>query len=263
MQKPHAREVGHLFCAKEIAAGMSGLLSTHPPLTKRIRAIDPSFDGKTWEVPATSAPKPPPVPKSKPKTTAPFSPIAKHLLLDSTALLGTIGTIGASQIDRAGEILETIEDKIKEAARDPKGAQAVVLSLLVSDEESLQQKQLSIIEQHLGENFRTKLTDLLPSVQKLSQDLRLPLVDLALPALKQIQAEDYRKFKETIRKIDQSDDKFSIFQFALEKVLRRNLERHFEKKKTGSVQFNSADRLTSEISILLSALAHFNDEGAE
>jgi len=40
---PHAEEARHLFFA-EAAGGLAGLLATHPPLVKRIRALEPTFD---------------------------------------------------------------------------------------------------------------------------------------------------------------------------------------------------------------------------
>ncbi|HXS68997.1 MAG TPA: M48 family metallopeptidase, partial [Candidatus Polarisedimenticolia bacterium] len=41
----HAQEISHMFFGNGLGEPLFGLLATHPPLTDRIRAIDPNFDG--------------------------------------------------------------------------------------------------------------------------------------------------------------------------------------------------------------------------
>src|SRR5439155_1648176 len=43
IESPHAEEASHLFFANGLG---NSIFSTHPSLTERIRALDPSFDGK-------------------------------------------------------------------------------------------------------------------------------------------------------------------------------------------------------------------------
>src|SRR5437016_13687320 len=47
IESPHAEEASHLFFANGLG---NSLFSTHPPLAERIRALDPSFDGKFTRV---------------------------------------------------------------------------------------------------------------------------------------------------------------------------------------------------------------------
>src|SRR5688500_7792525 len=51
MQSHKCAAIGHFFFAQAFRPGFTGLCSTHPPLDERIRAIDPSFDGKLFEPP--------------------------------------------------------------------------------------------------------------------------------------------------------------------------------------------------------------------
>src|SRR5215213_3542463 len=51
MQSEKSAAIGHFFFAQAFRSGFTGLWSTHPPLDERIRAIDPSFDGKFFEPP--------------------------------------------------------------------------------------------------------------------------------------------------------------------------------------------------------------------
>src|SRR6185295_19370086 len=51
LQSNQSTAIGHFFFAQAFRSGFTGLWSTHPPLEERIRAIDPSFDGKHFEPP--------------------------------------------------------------------------------------------------------------------------------------------------------------------------------------------------------------------
>lgn len=46
VQNPGAAEVSHAFFAQGVSGFMQMLSATHPPLSKRILRIDPSWDGK-------------------------------------------------------------------------------------------------------------------------------------------------------------------------------------------------------------------------
>src|SRR5262249_60933147 len=51
INNPRAAEAGHMFSANAFAGeGLAGLLATPPPLVKRIRRLDPQFDGQFSEV---------------------------------------------------------------------------------------------------------------------------------------------------------------------------------------------------------------------
>ena len=46
LMTPQAEEASHLYFGNGMGEAWFDLLATHPPLGDRIRAIDPSFDGK-------------------------------------------------------------------------------------------------------------------------------------------------------------------------------------------------------------------------
>jgi len=45
LEHPNASMASHMYFAQGVFEGLSGLLATHPPLPKRIRAIEPNWDG--------------------------------------------------------------------------------------------------------------------------------------------------------------------------------------------------------------------------
>ena len=46
LQSPEAESASHMFFANGLGRGFVALMATHPPLTERIRRIDPSFTGE-------------------------------------------------------------------------------------------------------------------------------------------------------------------------------------------------------------------------
>jgi len=53
IQSAHAREVSHMFFASGVSAWLGGLTATHPPIEKRIRAIEPDWNGKEGRFPTS------------------------------------------------------------------------------------------------------------------------------------------------------------------------------------------------------------------
>lgn len=258
VQASHAVETSHMFFANGMTSALSNVFATHPPLADRIRAIDPSFDGKSWIRPSKSAArKPPPVPKTKPSEKgSPFDPITKSFPMSPEALLATIGTLGADNISYAGQILQQLPKPLREAARDPIGAEAIIYSLLLSREPTLQKEQLTLIPEASSPGIGREVKRIQTAVAELPAPTRLPLVDLAIPALRQLSERQFKHFRQTVAKLIASDNQLSLFEFSLEKVLMRHLENHFQQSSRPTAHYYSPHGVEAEFSLLLSALSH-------
>ncbi len=260
----HAVEASHLFFANGLTSSFTNIFSTHPPLAKRIKAIDPSFDGKSWIIPKKrprpahekSASKPPPIPSGA------FQPLTQSLPIEAAALLATIGTLDSQKIARAETLIGQIPAKLKEAVRTAAGAEAVVYSLILSTDPELTERQLQIIREHSLDAVAREVVQLSQHVQQLPPELRLPLADLAMPALRQISPAQFKIFRQAVHQLIASDQELTLFEFALEKVIVRHLERYFQQGKRPATQYYAAAGLVPEFSLLLSALAHVGDKNA-
>jgi Zn-dependent protease with chaperone function len=54
IESPHAGEANHMFFSDGLGKPFFGMFATHPPLEERIRAIDPSWDGKFKDISVTA-----------------------------------------------------------------------------------------------------------------------------------------------------------------------------------------------------------------
>jgi Zn-dependent protease with chaperone function len=262
VQASHAVETSHMFFANGMTSALSNAFATHPPLADRIRAIDPTFDGKSWVRPSKSTSrKPPPMPKKKSaEKRSPFEPITKSFPMSPEALLATIGTLGAENISYAGQILQQLPEPLKEAARDAIGAEAIIYSLLLSREPKLQKEQLALIPEASSPGIGREVKRIQATVAELPTRTRLPLVDLAIPALRQLSVGQFQHFRQTVAKLIASDNQLSLFEFSLEKVLMRHLENHFQQSARPTTQYYAPNAVAAEFSLLLSALSHAGDK---
>ena len=139
-----ATGIGHFFFAQGFKSNFGGAWATHPPLEQRIRAIDPQWDGKFFEppevvdvsqesfqtkgfaqAPGTSYAVPPQI---DPMRRIAFQPVAA---------VADIGLLTDDYYRQAQDILASIPDQLREAARQNDAAAAVIYTLLISDDEPI------------------------------------------------------------------------------------------------------------------------------
>jgi Zn-dependent protease with chaperone function len=273
----HAEEAGHLFFADGLRGALTGLLSTHPPLEERIRRIDPSWDG-SFEIetgregaPAPAAheagrPPEPETPLGPAGSGLPFpfpapgpglaSSGPPALGLQAAGLVGTVGAPRPGHLRVAREILAGVPDELRNVARSPDGAEALVVALLLSATSDVRERQLDLARSELGPDIGSKAAGLAGSVAEAGPAARLPLLDLALPALRELPADRGAAFEATVSALIRADGRVHAFEFALFHVVRRNLEaRRDGAGVAGRRGAASLSRLRRDAEAILSALA--------
>jgi Zn-dependent protease with chaperone function len=284
-----AEEASHLFFADGLKSHLLRATSTHPPLDDRIRRIDPSWDGEypkvEWPEPPSAAPTSPPGPRGRARDDA-FSDIpvvgpvigpvigtatAGGVLLDPTtapeALTATVGTLDPAHVEHAAGLLAALPDGLREAAREPAAARALVFALLLDPERAVRVRQLEALRE------KAEPTDpvVVVETRRLAAVLadappasHIPLLDLALPALRRMSAGQYQVFRELTEALAHADGRISLFEYALHRMLLRHLDPRFGRPRETRTQYYALNRLGTEISCLLALLARSGapDEGA-
>jgi hypothetical protein len=94
--------------------------------------------------------------------------------------------------------------------------------------------------------------------------VRLPIVNLALGALKQLTPQQYGQFSSTLQWLINSDGQVALFEFVLQKIVMRNLGAKFGDAPRRAVQFYTLKPLIPDCVVVLSALAQVgSDDAAE
>lgn len=263
--------LGHFLFAQGLKSKFGGLWATHPPLSERIRAIEPQFDGKMFDPPQTvdvakesfvaaglapAAPLPPLLAPRNRSSPAPGDPAASEVShFDPVAVVASIGTLTPELLANAHLILESIPSQLRDAAHAPEAAPTLVFGLLLEAEPALREKQRRIVAQHARPAHAHLLAELEPALARLGPEQRLPLLQLALPALRQLPPGELPPFLETLDELVHADQKVSTFEYALQKQLTHTLALGREPGKA-FVHYHSFHAVTDEISLVLSTLAH-------
>jgi hypothetical protein len=117
---------------------------------------------------------------------------------------------------------------LKKSARDPFGACAVIYALLLDTSDSaVKEAQRKLLFAKDSYAVYLKLQRIAEEVEKTRPELRLPLVDLAMPALAMLSPRQYRTFRENAEKLILADGKVHPFELALKLVLFHHLDRRF------------------------------------
>ena len=132
----------------------------------------------------------------------------------------------------------------------------MIYALLLSPDESMRTKQLKELTRRTPQRIADQAATLWPEVSAVSRRARLPLVDLAIPGLRQFRPEEFKRFDETLTWLIESDRQIDLFEFVLRKIVNRHLEPQFGQTRKAVAQFYSIKPLLPECTLLLSALAH-------
>jgi len=261
---PRAAEVGHMFIANAFAGGgLFGLLATHPPLIARIRALDPQFDGQFPEVRPVDVDREEPEgsrPGGVPPTTGgprlpglPQVPLPVLGFADATA--ARVGHIDPEEVSHAHALHASIPDPIRVAAQEPFSARALVYALLLDPRAELRNLQLAQVKAGAAPPDFAETVRLAAPVQALEDRLRLPLLDLAMPALRQMSPRQHETFRGQVEALVNADQRLNLFEYTLRCVLHRHLDAQFLPRRPKGPMQSSAQELASPMAKVLSLLA--------
>jgi Zn-dependent protease with chaperone function len=215
----YAEEMSHMFFGQSVKMWMGGLLNTHPPLDERIRRVNPRFEVSGYRATRGSVAAVPPAAEVKPtgRRSSDLSAAWGHTPAQSAAL---VGTMDAGKVDYASRLLAAIPAELREALRDPEQAGAVLVALLLAQPEAAMERQLQAIP---GAAIAARARAAAPLTRGLGLAYHLPVIDLALAALKRVQAAAKLEVLAAIEAVIHADRRVSLHEFVVLALLRSQL----------------------------------------
>jgi len=277
LESPHAEQTSHMFFGNGISEPLFGLLATHPPIPDRIRAIDPTWDGKFPPIKQELIPVIEHAAVSEMEAERGKMPdvigglFAGAILAQSTqerpaaevpsnTIMTNVGQVTTAHLTYAAELRDSIPQKIRESAREPLGAVALVYGLLMGEDGPAREAVLAQFAAKVAQPVYDETVRLLPQVSEIAARAKLALANLALPGLRQLSAPQIGEFNETIQFLIESDNQVDLFEYCLQKMVRRHLVSQFGTAEKSVVQFYSSKPLLPDCTVLLSAIAHAGQE---
>jgi hypothetical protein len=270
-----AEEISHMFFSNGLKASWLGAFSTHPSLADRITRLDPAFKGNYPKVQRNQAHDPGEdlidKARSSVKEQQSFEQMPKGAAVVALAILASdpknvtrdIGNPLREHMEYARRLIDSLPVQVREAASDPFGARAVIYGLLLDQDESVRSHQMEHLKVAADQAVFEATEKILPSMLSMEEEVRLPIMDLAMPSLRSMSLDQFRRFEENIISLVKIDQRVSLFEFTLQHVIVRRLERNFVTPHRSIREIDSIRDVAEEISCILSLLANLGHESEE
>jgi Zn-dependent protease with chaperone function len=232
-----SEQIAHMFFASSMGQD-GGWMATHPPLGRRILALESTWDG------------------TFPKAPEPVGRYASTdgIALDAAGVAARVGAPTPLHVKWASDFIRAIPAPITEAARNPFTARAIVFAILLGDEPEVREKQLQLLSASLDQATVQETLKLAVPVAKLGPQGRRVVVDLAIPALRQLSSSQCEQFAKLVNSLIDADGRVTLFEYMLTQILAKNITAKLPPARP-QVAYYSFRPLIGDIQVLLSALA--------
>jgi len=201
--------------------------------------------------PVAAAAAAPPGPTAAPDA----SPVTG--LADAAAAAAMPTAIGRPQATSRAfveQLLERVESLgLRPALSDTTGAQVLVLGLLIEQEQAIAARQETIVGQAFGPDASRQVEAVRAAAAQMPPGWRLPLVDLAMPALRKLPVAARDRLLTLARRLIAADARVTLPEFLLYTVLEARLGAATQPARPG--RYLPLRDLAAEARLVLSLLA--------
>ena len=267
----NAAEVSHMLFGEGARRSFASLFATHPQLTDRIKALNPSFDpreiaqlqqryaqqapdGLAEDIVAGFAPagtalgRPTPAPEP--------SPAAGRHAISPEQFASRAGTFIPADLKYGAALHARLPEGVRQLATQPTTAPAAVIALLLAPPgEALQARQLASVVQRMGPAQARDAAALAAQMAKLPQDLRMPFVALALPQLAAHSRAEQDALVAALNDLAVADGTVTMFEYCLTRLVWNYLLDAAAPSRRSKVGHGSLQSVRPVVTTLLATLA--------
>lgn len=241
---PNAEQASHMFFDTGVVLHLD-LLATHPPLEERIRRLEPMFRGEAQQSTAASA-----------AAENLYSGLSagESMAVTPQEVRHSVGNYDARHLGYAHQLLAAVPPAILADVHDLQRASALVYAMLATSL-SHPSKQLPQLLQ--GEEPAVIAQSVAYDLSSVDKAARLPLLEMAIPAIREIDGKDAAQFLRNCRAIIDADARVTVFEFAVLSLLEHALG-----SVTRAPHHASLQQIGGDCALVLSVLAyagHDND----
>ncbi len=263
IQGRYAEEMSHMFFGQSVKMKLAGLFQTHPPLEERIRRVHPGFQlsiyrgRRTAEAAAAGAPAEAAGFAGEEATAA--RPAGRRRV-DTGIAWGRsagesaqlVGSLQPGKIDAAARLLAALPAGLRECVREADGARGAIISLLFAPQEEVRREQLAAMKQAGLESLAIGAAAAAPLTRGLGVGFHLPVIDLALPAIKAAPEMAKKELLAGLEAVINADRRISLHEFVVLTLVRHQLAA----QARPPVARARLAELQAEAAVILSIVAH-------
>lgn len=249
IQHRNAEQLSHFFLSAVRPSLLAGWFATHPSLSERLRRIY-GRDVAMMDAPTLAM------------RDFPTSPALADIPYAATALVDAVENAHAASDEIVAVATQAygvstlakirLCPEIDRAVHDPYGAPLLVYALLLDPAQEQSPQQKCLIE-HLPKQA-DQVINLAAAITRLPANARLPLLDLVVPALRQLPMADRDAMLAQFQRMIASDHRVSFNEFVLQTVLVRRLAA--QANRAVHVKYSVVTELKPECHVLFSLVAH-------
>jgi hypothetical protein len=260
----HAEDMSHMLFGQGIKLHLAGLLDTHPPLDERIRRVNPRFQPASYR---GRRPAGAPSGEELPQAAAGFAggaaaPDADGRRSGDTGYawgrsagesVGLVGALDGGKLDFAQRLLKALPPGLHERLGQSDGACAAVVALLLAGKDDVMEEQLAAARAAGAGALAESARALVPSLRPLGPAFHLPVIDLALPAVKAATDAARREFLAALEAVIHADRRVSLHEFVVLTLMRAQLA---PPGRPPAIRYRALAEVREEALALLSLVAH-------
>ncbi len=212
-----AEEISHMLFGS--GAKLTSLFATHPPLTERIRALDPDFrDSDYPDVDSRQY-------RAEPDQTAmqAFAASDAGTLQLPSSISDSVGHPDIEHVAFARQIRQSIPESLYEAAHSHEFSYLLVIALLLDRSGSTLDHQLALAEEQFGAERTRLIRRYYDDLAQIGAEYRLPILEIAFPALKHRPVPQLEFLITFARRIIELDGEIDLYEYCFYRVLLSNL----------------------------------------
>jgi hypothetical protein len=263
IQGRYAEDLSHMFFGQSVKMKLAGLFATHPSIAERIQRVRPGFQPSAYRERRASAGV-----TGAPAEAAGFAgegeatavPPAGRRRVDNGTAWGRsasesaqlFGTLQPGKIDTAARLLAALPAGLRECVRETDGARGAIISLLLAPSEEIRRAQLAALRAAGLESLAGDAEVAAPLTRGLGVGFHLPVIDLALPAVKAAPELARKELLAGLETVINADRRVSLHEFVVLSLVRHQIA---TPAKPPLARARVAE-LQAEAGVLLSIVAH-------
>ncbi len=268
----NAAEVSHMLFGEGARRSFASLFATHPPLTDRVKALNPSFDpreiaelqqryaqqapdGLAEDFALGFAPAGTAAGRALPAIQQPVAAPGRQVI-SPEQVVARAGTFTPADLKYGAALHARLPDDVRLLATQPTTAPVAVIALLLAASGTpLQAQQLASVAQRLGPATSREAAGLADRMATLPPELRLPFVGLALPQLAAHPRDYQDRLVAALNDLAVADATVTMFEYCVTRLVWNYLLDAADPARRSKVGSGSLNDVRPVVTTLLATLA--------
>lgn len=216
LRTPKAENVSHMLFGEGMT--LSSLYATHPPLIKRIQALEPGFTPSNLdELRQRWSHQPPDGLQEDHRMGLAEQPVhqAAPRRVDAREYAAAVGNPTAASYHAGVRMHKAIPRHLADLAHNPATAVPLIYGLVFDRKENVRRAQYQTVARYHGKQMADESWRCGGELVRLDPSLRLPVASIAFPALRSRPESDTQLMTTVLGELINADGQIDIFEYCL------------------------------------------------